>query len=311
MTSVSKWKVLTVVFFTTSLFFSAAFYTTYQQLQLLDLAGLQQRINALEEQNTLLAQELYRTNLSLTQALKQNEVYKERIRELEAVLALHAAGVSGRAELDAPAVRQVEEIIGDFPFYEKRVTLVGAMIHVSVEIKPGSGRVLVVTKPLMGVVFQDAANVAVYVAQKKTGIQLSGSDVIFSVTSDVEIPAVDGPSAGALMGIITIAALENKSLRQDVTITGSIDKDGRIGEIGGVVEKAIAAKKSGKSLILIPSDNSRLIRYVEEKRELAPGFIIIERRPVVIDAEEFIEEHVGIEVEYVDEIEEAMSYFTS
>ncbi len=305
----TKWRVLTVFFFITSLLFFAAFHSTYQQLQRLDLESLQQRINALEEQNTLLAQELYRTNLSLTQALKQNEVYKERIKELEEGLALQAAGVTGRAELDAPAVRQVEEIIGDFPFYEKRVTLVGAMIHVSVEIKPGSGRVLVVTKPLMGVVFQDAANVAVYVAQKKTGIPLSGSDVIFSVTSDVEIPAVDGPSAGALMGIVTIAALQNKSLRQDVTITGSIDKDGRIGEIGGVVEKAIAAKKSGKSLILIPSDNSRLIRYVEERKELAPGFIIIERRPVAVDAREFIEEQVGIEVEYVGDVDEAIKYF--
>ncbi len=311
MTSISKWKILTGVFFITSIIFSAAFYSTYQQLQHLDLEGLQQRMNALEEQNTLLAQELYRTNLSLNQALKQNELYKERIKELEASLAPGATGVYGKAELDAPAVRQVEEIIGDFPFYEKRVTLEGAMIHVSVELKPGSGRVLVVTQPLMGVVFQDAANVAVYVAQKKTGVKLRGSDVIFSVTSNVEIPAVDGPSAGALMGIITVAALENISLRQDVTITGSIDKDGRIGEIGGVVEKAIAAKESGKSLILIPRDNSRLIRYVEEKKELAPGFVIIERRPVVIDAKEFIEDQVGIRVEYVENIDEALKYFTS
>lgn len=307
----SKWKILTAVFFISSVLFFAAFYSTYQQLSRLDLENLQEKMNTLEEQNTLLAQELYRTNLSLTQALKQNELYKERIKELESGPAPGVTGVVGRAELDAPAVRQVEEIVGDFPFYEKRVTLEGAMIHVSVEVKPGSGRVLVVTKPLMGVVFQDAANVAVYVAQKKTGIELRGSDVIFSVTSQAEIPAVDGPSAGALMGIITVAALQNKSLRQDVTITGSIDKDGRIGEIGGVVEKAMAAKKNGKSLILIPADNSRLIRYVEKKKELAPGFVIVERRPVVFDAKQYIEEHVGIRVKYVNDIDEALKYFFS
>jgi predicted S18 family serine protease len=307
----SGWKLLSIGLLLVTLGLGYAYYDASHKLAHLDLRGLQERINALEEKNALLAQELRMVNLSLEQALKQNELYKERIRELEAELSASTSGVVGYAELDAPAVRQVEEVIGEFPFYERRVVLEGAMIHVSAEIKPGSGRVLVVTKPLMGLVFQDAANVAVYVAQKKTGIELGGSDVVFSVTSEVEIPAIDGPSAGALMALLTIAALENKSLNQDVTITGSIDKDGRIGEIGGVVEKAIAAKEMGKKLILLPRANSGLIRYLEERQELFPGFVIIERKPVVVDAREYIEEKVGIRVAYVETIEEAMDYFTS
>lgn len=62
----------------------------------------------------------------------------------------------------------------------------------------------------MGTVFQDAANTAVYVAQNKTGIDLSGSDVIFSIEGSKEIPSVDGPSAGALMTLLVISALEKK-----------------------------------------------------------------------------------------------------
>ncbi len=46
------------------------------------------------------------------------------------------------------------------------------MINISVEIGPGKGRVLVQTKPLMGTVFQDAANTAVYIAQNKTGMTI-------------------------------------------------------------------------------------------------------------------------------------------
>lgn len=307
----SKWKLLSGILLLTSLGLFYAFYSTYHQLTQLDLEGLQERMNTLEEKNSLLTQELYRTNLSLMQTLRQNELYKERIKELEAKVSATATGLTGFAELDAPAVQQIEEVVGEFPFLEKRVVLEGVMIHVSAEIKPGSGRVLVVTKPLMGVVFQDAANVAVYVAQKKTGAELGGSDVVFSVAADVEIPAIDGPSAGALMTLLTMAAMQNKSLNQDVTITGSIDKDGRIGEIGGVVEKAIAAKESGKPLILLPKANSRLIRYMEERRELVPGFVIIERKPVVIDAKDYIEENIGIKAAYVENIEGALSYFTS
>ncbi|MDL5503954.1 MAG: S16 family serine protease, partial [Candidatus Methanoperedens sp.] len=101
---------------------------------------------------------------------------------------------------------------------------------------------LVDTKPLMGVVFQDAANTAAYAAQKKTGKDLSGSDIIFSIDAAHEVPSVDGPSAGALMTLLVVGSLNNLELRKDMTMTGTIDKDGHVGEIGGVIEKAKAAK---------------------------------------------------------------------
>ncbi len=90
----------------------------------------------------------------------------------------------------------------------KQVVEEGSLINMSGEIRPGEGRVFVQTRPLMGTVFQDAANTAVYVAQNKTGMQLSGSDVIFSIESGKEIPSVDGPSAGALMTLLVISAGE-------------------------------------------------------------------------------------------------------
>jgi putative transposase len=113
-----------------------------------------------------------------------------------------------------------------------------SMMNISLEIKPGKGRILVDTKHLMGVVFQDAANTAVYAAQKKTG--------------------------------------------KDMTMTGTIDKDGHVGEIGGVIEKAKAAKDSGKNLILLSRENSRLIQYIEKARNFY-GVTVIERVPEIID----------------------------
>ena len=97
------------------------------------------------------------------------------------------------------------------PFIRQSTSKKGALLNISVEIRPGKGRVLVQTTPLMGVIFQDAANTAVFVAENKTGKQLSSSDIIFSITAPDQIPGVDGPSAGALMTLLTISAIDNNT----------------------------------------------------------------------------------------------------
>ncbi len=121
------------------------------------------------------------------------------------------------------------------------------MANISVEIQPGEGRVLFQTTPLMGVLFQDAGNIAVLVAENKTGKSLSSSDVILSINAKNQIQRVEGPSAGALMTLITISAIDsNIKLNHSITLTGTIDSKGNIGLIGGVLEKAKAARAGGK-----------------------------------------------------------------
>ncbi len=215
--------------------------------------------------------------------------------------------LQGFAELQAPAVMQRIEPIQNDPFVRQQVVEEGSMINISAEIRSGEGRVLVQTKPLMGTVFQDAANTAVYVAQNKSGMQLSGSDVIFSIESQKEIPSVDGPSAGALMTLLVTSALEKKELKNDVTLTGTIDQYGHVGAIGGVVEKAKAAKESGKTLFLLPKENSQLVQYIEKTRKRA-GLTITRQVPQTVDARQYIEANIGIKVEYVDNIDDIMNY---
>jgi predicted S18 family serine protease len=272
-----------------------------------DLMTLKDKINFLEKSNAELSKQLYLDNLSNQNYASQLDLYRHRISELESKLGSTASGEQGTAELQAPAVMQKVEYISDYPFVRQQVVQVGSMMNISVEIKPGKGRVLVQTRPLMGVVFQDAANTAVYVAQNNTKKDLSGSDIIFSIEADQEIPSVDGPSAGALMTVLAISALENQGPKKDITLTGTIDRFGHIGEIGGVIEKALAAKDSGKTLILIPRENSRLIQYTERTRNFY-GMTIIETVPEVIDAKEYIEAKSGIKVEYIDTIDDVLKF---
>jgi hypothetical protein len=212
---------------------------------------------------------------------------------------------SGIATLQAPAVAQRIEVVGEFPFARRRVVEEGSMMNITAEVVPGRGRVLVRTVPLMGIVFQDAANTAVAVARDRTGANLSASDFIFSIEAPGEVPAVDGPSAGALMCLLAIADLRELRLDPGVTLTGTIEEDGRIGPIGGVLEKARAAKEAGKRLLILPEGNRVLVRYVERERQVG-AFTFIERVPEEIDTAAYLQREVGIPVQYVTTIDDVV-----
>ncbi len=270
---------------------------------------MQTRINSLETENENLKEQIEQNNQSLQSYASQLESYRERIFELENSSQMCPAGIEGFATLQGPAVFQKIELERSGPFIRENISEEGALLDMSVEIRPGKGRVLVQTVPLTGVGFQDAANTAVFVAESKTGNQLSSSDVIFSVTAEDELPGgVDGPSAGALMTLLTISAVDNSTrLNDSITLTGTIDSEGNIGEIGGVLEKAEAAEAGGKTLFLIPRENSELVTYKLVERKFG-GFTIVEREPEIVDAEEYIEEEVGINIEYVDTIDDVLRY---
>jgi predicted S18 family serine protease len=138
----------------------------------------------------------------------------------------------GYASLQAPAVSQsIQNVIRGRSVTQTLVQK-GSIMNISVEIEPGKGRVLVETKPLMGVVFQGAANTAVAVAADKTGFDLSKSDVVFSIDAGDQISEVDGPSAGALMTLLAISAIEKQPINESLTMTGTINSDGHVGAIG-------------------------------------------------------------------------------
>ncbi|MDO8625658.1 MAG: S16 family serine protease, partial [Candidatus Diapherotrites archaeon] len=115
---------------------------------------------------------------------------------------------------------------------------------------------------------QQSAETAKVVAQEYTQTDLSGFDLIYSIQSDSKL--VGGPSAGAALTVATIAAIQQKNIRTDAAITGTIEADGSIGPIGGVIEKAQAVAASGKILFLIPKGQGKVIIY-------QPKFVVEQR----------------------------------
>ncbi|MCL5265859.1 MAG: hypothetical protein M1343_11840 [Chloroflexi bacterium] len=64
---------------------------------------------------------------------------------------------------------------------------------------------------------------------------------------------IDGPSAGALMTIATIASLLGDKVKGDATMTGTINPDGTLGPVGGIPHKIDGAAAAKKKLVLIPA----------------------------------------------------------
>ncbi|XP_071681364.1 lon protease homolog, mitochondrial-like [Lolium perenne] len=75
----------------------------------------------------------------------------------------------------------------------------------------------------------------------------------------------DGPGAGCTMITSMLSLAMGKPARKDLAMTGEVTLTGRILPIGGVKEKAIAARRSSIKTIIFPSANKR------DFDELAPN----------------------------------------
>lgn len=183
----------------------------------------------------------------------------------------------------------------------------GSMVKIRVEAQPGHGRTLVnVDNLLFWVDTQHSIRVAKKVAEQITGIDTSSVDLIYTVESNASV--VEGPSAGAAITIATIAALENKTISKNVTITGTINLDGSIGPVGSVIEKAEVAKEHGFNLFLVPLGQGTTVYYephVTCEKYGMVDFCTTEYKPKRID----VGNQTGIKVIEVGSIEEALKYF--
>ncbi|NOY11782.1 MAG: serine protease-like protein, partial [Archaeoglobi archaeon] len=115
----------------------------------------------------------------------------------------------------------------------------GATIDITVIVTPGNGKVFVSVSPFTEIDMQGSAQLSALTACDLTGKDFLNYDFFYIIEAKSTI--VGGPSAGAVMTIATIAALENLTLRDDVFMTGMIYPDGSIGPVGGIPYKLEAA----------------------------------------------------------------------
>ncbi len=193
-------------------------------------------------------------------------------------------------------------------FFEKE--LVGEVMWAYAKIVPGSGRVFVSTTPKIGIDLQRSAEIAYMVARNYVGVG-NDFDVMLVIVANRSINVVDGPSAGAAITVLLISLLGNITIRKDVAITGTILSDGSIGPVGGVYEKALAAAKRNITLFLVPKGQSKIVKYIPVKKNIAPGVVLITYKSRTVSLEEELRSMgYNITVREVANITDALRYFT-
>lgn len=77
----------------------------------------------------------------------------------------------------------------------------------------------------------------------------------------------DGPSAGAALTLAIYSLLTNRKIKHDVAMTGEINLEGKVTEIGGLEEKLEGAKRAGVKLALIPERNIKHLEKIKERNK--------------------------------------------
>ena len=80
----------------------------------------------------------------------------------------------------------------------------------------------------------------------------------------------DGPSAGITLATAALSAFSGTLVRGDIAMTGEITLRGNVLPIGGLKEKALAARRVGIREIIIPAENEKDLNELPEtiRREL-------------------------------------------
>jgi len=143
----------------------------------------------------------------------------------------------------------------------------GDVLYVEATLLPGGKGQLVLTGQL-GNVMQESARAAVsHVRSRATALGIS-PDTFQTHDLHLHVPAgaipKDGPSAGVTMATAILSAARQSPVTADVAMTGEITLSGLVLPVGGIKEKALAARRQGVKTMILPAQNE------DDLAELSP-----------------------------------------
>ncbi|HET6958151.1 MAG TPA: endopeptidase La [Vicinamibacterales bacterium] len=135
----------------------------------------------------------------------------------------------------------------------------GDVLFIEASLLPAGHGNITLTGQL-GNVMQESARAAVSHIRSSTQQLGVATDFLDSHDLHIHVPAgaipKDGPSAGVTMATAIVSALRNESIKQDVAMTGEITLSGLVLPVGGIREKALAARRHGIKTMILPALNA-------------------------------------------------------
>lgn len=175
----------------------------------------------------------------------------------------------------------------------------GMVMKIYANVSPGSGRVFIATKPLIGIELQSSAELAFDVVSRILHFNKAGYDLYLVVEAEKQVDVVDGPSAGATIAALIAATILNANLNGSIVVTGTIEPDGAIGRVGGIAEKAVAAAQNGAKVFAVPRGQSKVSVITPVVYKPAPWIAIRSYKYEVVDLHEYLLSK-GLSVEVVE-----------
>jgi ATP-dependent Lon protease len=136
----------------------------------------------------------------------------------------------------------------------------GDVLFIEAVLLPSGGGHLTLTGQL-GNVMQESARAALsHVRQQAAALGIN-PETLTKQDLHVHVPAgaipKDGPSAGVTMATAIVSAARGESVRPDVAMTGEITLSGLVLPVGGIREKALAARRYGIKTFILPEMNTQ------------------------------------------------------
>ena len=134
----------------------------------------------------------------------------------------------------------------------------GDVLFIEASLIPGGHGNLILTGQL-GNVMQESARAALsHIRFEAKELEIP-PDFLDKHDLHVHVPAgaipKDGPSAGVTLATAILSAVRNQLVREDVAMTGEITLSGLVLPVGGIREKALAARRHGIKEFILPARN--------------------------------------------------------
>ncbi len=134
----------------------------------------------------------------------------------------------------------------------------GDVLFIEASLLPGGSGQFILTGQL-GEVMQESARAAVSHLRANAPALGIAANFLEGRDLHVHVPAgaipKDGPSAGVTMATAILSAARNEAVNSDVAMTGEITLSGLVLPVGGIREKALAAKRLGLKTFILPALN--------------------------------------------------------
>lgn len=162
----------------------------------------------------------------------------------------------------------------------------GDIIYVEATIMKGKGS-LTLTGHLGDVMKESAQAALSYIRSAAKSLDIK-DDAFSKYDIHIHVPAgaipKDGPSAGITMASAIASVFTGVPLDKEVAMTGEITLRGRVLPIGGLKEKALAARRFGIKTVILPKRNEKDLEDVPKNVRKNMNFVFVETMDDVLKA---------------------------